>query len=42
MDAILTMDVKRVESLCRPNADPLVMDATICTPSSPTHSKFWS
>lgn len=42
MEAILTTEVKRVESLWRPRAEPPVIEATTCTPSNPTHSKFWS
>lgn len=39
---ILTTDVKRDVSLCRPRLVPAFMLATICTPSRPTHSRFES
>ncbi len=42
MEQILTMEEKRVVSLCRPSEFPAFMLATICTPSSPTNSRFES
>jgi hypothetical protein len=42
MQQILTTDVKRDVSLCRPSPVPAFILATICTPSKPTHSKLES
>lgn len=42
IEHILTMEVKREVSSCRPREPPPFIEATICTPSSPTHSLFRS
>ena len=39
---ILTTEVNLVERACLPRVEPAFMDATICTLSSPTHSKLLS
>ena len=38
---IRATEVNREDSWCRPRVEPGFMDATTCTPSSPTHSS-WS
>lgn len=42
MQHIRAMEVNRVERVCFPRVLPGFMEATICTFSSPTHSRFWS
>ena len=39
---ILTTEVNLVERVCLPRVEPAFIDATICTLSSPTHSKLLS